>query len=633
MKTRLTLAIIAILLSAVQVYAQHCGFIPITCVGPPLSQQGFTPSQNISCIIPGGQTDFMIKFKGLSQVEYMGETIALDSITIDSIGNLPGGLCWLSDKPWPKYAANEDGCIQIVGDATGAPAGQYKLIIYVTLHTLTDGLIWGINAEEIGIKQFLRVAFNSTIPCGAVNNNQTDLFVPATIEAEDVVQLTGTVFRDINANGLKDGSEFGMPNIRIGSGNEATITNAQGEYSLYVLAGNHTIAPLSNPNQNMYIFTPGTVVVNNTTLGNQYAGNNFALTLPQGYCQAGVSVVGAFPPPRPGFNNEVQVNVYNQLASAAISGTLRMSYNQSQVVSATTPVAANIDTVGRFIEWNISSLPLGGNFTTKVVFYTPQAVQLGTQHIYNISVLNSNCSGLDTLRHKYIEAVVGSYDPNDKAVSPIGFSDHHGINPADGNELTYRIRFQNTGTFYAEKVVIVDTISPNLDLTTLRVLSASANYEVNIGDDRAVKFIFNNIMLPDSNSNEPESHGYVQFAIKLNASLAQNTAITNKADIYFDFNDPIRTNTAYNTIDYTTGINEAEVTYNFNLFPNPTNSNVQITADEQLVGKPLKVTDLSGRVLLQRIVDSPVMTLQLSDLASGIYLIQVEGATKKIVKE
>jgi hypothetical protein len=62
-----------------------------------------------------------------------------------------------------------------------------------------------------------------------------------------------------------------------------------------------------------------------------------------------------------------------------------------------------------------------------------------------------------------------------------------------------------------------------------------------------VAWTFDNILLPDSNVNEPESHGYVKFTIELKDSIPQDTKIENFAGIYFDFNDPVITNTTFVT--------------------------------------------------------------------------------------
>src|SRR5205823_7127966 len=71
-------------------------------------------------------------------------------------------------------------------------------------------------------------------------------------------------------------------------------------------------------------------------------------------------------------------------------------------------------------------------------------------------------------------------------------------------------------------------------------------------------------------TNEPLSHGYVQFKVKLKTGLTNGTLIHNSGNIYFDFGVPVTTNTTENQILITTGANEFTV-YGLQLtvVPNP----------------------------------------------------------------
>ncbi len=144
--------------------------------------------------------------------------------------------------------------------------------------------------------------------------------------------------------------------------------------------------------------------------------------------------------------------------------------------------------------------------------------------------------------------IIDSYDPNDKQVSPIGTTDQH-FTPTTAS-LKYLIRFQNTGSDTAYTVVLVDTLSEHLDMATLEVQGSSHPYKLGVsGKGRPVlTFTFNNINLPHAKRDSLGSNGFIQFSITPNAGLAEKTLIENFADIYFDYNDPIRTNTTTNRI-------------------------------------------------------------------------------------
>lgn len=144
------------------------------------------------------------------------------------------------------------------------------------------------------------------------------------------------------------------------------------------------------------------------------------------------------------------------------------------------------------------------------------------------------------------QELIGSFDPNDKHAHPKGFGNEHYIEV--GDDLEYRIRFQNTGTDTAFTVVIRDTLSSHLDVASLSLGASSHAYNLDIISGNILKFTFNNILLVDSTTNEPGSHGFVKFKISQQPNLPLGTTINNSAAIYFDFNEPVITNETYHEI-------------------------------------------------------------------------------------
>ena len=142
--------------------------------------------------------------------------------------------------------------------------------------------------------------------------------------------------------------------------------------------------------------------------------------------------------------------------------------------------------------------------------------------------------------------VRGAYDPNDKTAFPKGVCSRNFI--FNDTPLEYKIRFQNTGTDTAVNVEIRDTLSPLLDPMTLEIGSSSHEFEWDLTGEGILIFSFNNIMLPDSNINEPASNGFIQYKINQRLGNVVDTEIKNSASIYFDFNAPIKTNTVKHTI-------------------------------------------------------------------------------------
>jgi uncharacterized repeat protein (TIGR01451 family) len=168
----------------------------------------------------------------------------------------------------------------------------------------------------------------------------------------------------------------------------------------------------------------------------------------------------------------------------------------------------------------------GGNLDLALQFETGE----------NNYAISTNCA-----------AVVGSFDPNDKTGFPLGWNDEHLLER--NQDIEYLIRFQNTGNDTAFLVVIRDTLPlATLDPGSLRPVAASHPYTWDVTGTGIATFTFANILLPDSSTNEPASHGFVRFRIRQQPDLADGTRIKNNAAIYFDFNEPVITNEYFHTI-------------------------------------------------------------------------------------
>lgn len=158
----------------------------------------------------------------------------------------------------------------------------------------------------------------------------------------------------------------------------------------------------------------------------------------------------------------------------------------------------------------------------------------------------------------HCQDITGSFDPNIKEAVPLGYSDEHLIDKSW--ELEYTIHFQNTGNDTAFRVVVVDPISEYLNLATLRMGTSSHPFTWQLNPQRELSFTFENILLPDSMTNEVGSQGFVQFFIYPQDTLMPGTSISNRAAIYFDFNEPIITEPVIRTIRTPIFANSAHIT-------------------------------------------------------------------------
>ncbi|WP_367391740.1 T9SS type A sorting domain-containing protein [Lewinella sp. LCG006] len=227
--------------------------------------------------------------------------------------------------------------------------------------------------------------------------------------------------------------------------------------------------------------------------------------------------------------------------------------------------------------------------------------------------------------------VVNSYDPNRKVATPTGYGPDHLIEA--NTLLEYQIDFQNTGTDTAFNIVIRDTLSSFLDITSFRRGASSHSYDVQLEGSNVLVFSFPNINLVDSIANEPLSHGFVEYRITPKNDVANGTVIENSAAIYFDFNPPIITNTTWYTIGEAFILVAIDAPYqetlSLEVYPNPATPNTKL----RLKGAPsqnteMKLFNAQGQKVAQASFYHDQFPLGAMGLAKGVYFFQIwsEGA-------
>lgn len=219
----------------------------------------------------------------------------------------------------------------------------------------------------------------------------------------------------------------------------------------------------------------------------------------------------------------------------------------------------------------------------------------------------------------------GSYDPNDKQAEPSGFGAQHLI--AKNTDIEYRIRFQNTGTDTAFRVVILDTLSTHLDAASVRPGAASHAYDFALLDGNVLRFTFDNILLPDSNVNEAASHGFVSFRTKQRWDNPDGTFINGRAAIYFDFNEPVITNEVFHTVGtgfVVSAVQDGFSSEKLHVYPNPSNGAMWFDLpDDGFIGK-FRLTDVSGKTLRTAQVSGKQFRFDAAGLRAGTYFYVIE---------
>ena len=222
---------------------------------------------------------------------------------------------------------------------------------------------------------------------------------------------------------------------------------------------------------------------------------------------------------------------------------------------------------------------------------------------------------------------VGSFDPNDKQAFPVGFGVNHFLK--SNTDLEYLIRFQNTGTDTAFTVKVLDTLSQHLLPATVRVLASSHPMEFTILGGGVLQFLFNNILLPDSNVNTQASNGFLKFRVSQRLDNQEDTRIENSAAIYFDFNEPVVTNTTFHTINnhaLNVGIVNPTLAGNsVQVFPNPTADVAMFKFEKSVKEGSFELTNQMGQVVRQEKINGIQFLFERSGMPAGIYFFAIHA--------
>ncbi len=245
---------------------------------------------------------------------------------------------------------------------------------------------------------------------------------------------------------------------------------------------------------------------------------------------------------------------------------------------------------------------------------TGNAAGLLINHIYN-TVGEDDISVEETI--EFSDIILCAYDPNDISVSPARGNN----NPTGFSEaLTYKVRFENEGNYFASNVFVDNPIDMNIDLNSLRVIDSSHPMQYNIyeGEDGQphILFEFKNIQLPGTNGPEQERQGYIVYQVNNVGGLSEGTEIFNQADIYFDQNKGILTNQVMNTLTSGT-VHTADVDITkIEVMPNPAENHIIVRGKDKW---NFKIYDLQGQRVSSGSVNSSGR-IDVSSLVEGVYI-------------
>lgn len=455
--------------------------------------------------------------------------------------------------------------------------------------------------------------------------------------------LNGNVFVDQNNDCILSSNELGVENIMIHcTGLGYTYTDSSGAYSFKVPSGSYILSesiqntyPLASCQNNSISISVnaqlGCIITNNfanvinplhdiqiyrTGLtypipGNQYIQKTIIKnegTIDESNIQLGFNHDG-----------QLQINYFSPVLYTQLSPVLNPDwYSVNSSFPVLSPGVQKIILTNYNVPTNIPLLT-ELNFSDTTAFLPPMS-----NWLVDYTPWNNICN--------YRPVVIGSFDPNYKEVNPKGQGVDGTIFHSD-TVLTYTIHFQNTGSYFAQNIEIIDTLDVALDLTTLNPVYSEHNFSTKISENGILKFTFNNINLPCQSQNEIASRGLIIYTVKLKNNLPIGTKIRNTANIYFDYNAPVTTNTTLNTIINTTSINTHDIDSKVTLFPNPVTSdlNVELTILEDV--QKYNIFDITGRLILSGNLMKINNKIPTKNLSSGLYFFNIKFKNGKNIIE
>ena len=466
---------------------------------------------------------------------------------------------------------------------------------------------------------------------------QAGSFTSGQSQCLDRIELVA--FIDDNNNGIKDDSEINfttgsfvyqvndaVENIEVSSSNglhtifgvnaldSYDITyNVQSEFGAYYAATtsfNDIIIPLGSGTQTLY----------------------FPITQIQGFSDLSVSIIPTGQPVAgSGYANVV---VYQNLGNIVASGII--NYTKDVSVAVSTSESGVVLTPTGFT-YNFENLAPFETRSFIIQMNFPAARQMN-QSTPLSSKISISSSSADT------DSSNNSFQISQELVNEDNFihkTESHG-NLLDITTFTqesylyYTIYFQNKATISVNNIRIEDLLDNQLDEESIRMISASHNYVMErVGNKIVWKFDY--IYLPSHLANEELSNGYLTFMIKVKPGFALGDVIPNFAEIYFDTNPAIITNTFTSTFEEQLATPEFS-SGNLLVYPNPSNGLVYITTQNTTENlQAIHLYDVLGKTILSsKNLSSKQSTIDVSSLAKGIYMIEITTEnnfkqTKKLV--
>lgn len=571
-----------------------------------------------------------IPFRGIAQGDTCTTALDVVSGVYSSSGPTsgspgPSGCGGGTNGNWYRYTAAFNGAIVITSCHPLNNGLQFDTYLKVFTGDCDNLTCLGFNDDMNGTN-CPNNAFASRMQVNVTAGQNyyivwTNTFssLPFTWELNECVgTATGVTYRDSNSNGARDPGEAHLPVMLLVQPGDHHVYSGNDPYSFCTDLGAHTITVPLPPLYHIAVPASQSFTIN--AQGDQITGMDFAFQPIPGIYDGAVNMWGWNP--WIGNNTLLHINCSN-IGTEPITPTIALTLDAalSFVSANVTPTSVN----GQSITWSLPQLAPGANSNIQVTVFTAISTPPNAP-ISNSVVLSTAETDINPENNTDDKNGIAttSFDPNDKQVSATSISPD---DVTDEKRLEYTIRFQNTGNAPAVNLVIKDSLDSDWDLNTFEMIGASHPFSLTVSNLVAI-WTFANIMLPDSSTDELGSQGSIHYRMAPKNSLVLGDQLLNRADIYFDYNEPVLTNTTVTTVELTTAIAEEQAGVGMLVAPSPSNGLVNMRWNEAFTGSAeLNVLDALGRVVFTMTIagGSNSRSIDLSSLPAGSYIARLSG--------
>ncbi|MCR5890011.1 DUF11 domain-containing protein [Hymenobacter sp. J193] len=456
--------------------------------------------------------------------------------------------------------------------------------------------------------------------------------------AQRANRLAGTVYLDQNGNGRRDATEgpFPRPVALTDTVSQQLFTSESpgtGAFQAFVDTGSWVVRPaviptyytLSQPAPEHYAghFSAYGQVADTLVFGLQPLSEQPDLRVT-------LTPYGAA---RPGFSVRYRLTLENVGTTTLPAGTATVTLDgrmQEQDISSSP--AANIS--NHTVSWHYPTLTPFARRELDIAATLPVNTTPGTQLATVAEALVEADSAPADNKASLTQTVTGSFDPNNIEVN---YQQLTAAQLAAGQPLDYTIRFQNMGTDTAFAVVLTDTLdNTKLQVASLQLVANSHNCTWRLLSSGVLIVRFPGIQLPHRSMDALRSQGFVRFRVQPRTTLAPGAIIPNHADIIFDYNHPVRTNTATTAVLLPTALVAARSAVAWSAYPNPTTEALTIEATLPTRGTVrVELLDLLGRCIRQQSVVSQAgafqQALDVRAVAPGVYVLRLQLPDGRLV--